>query len=63
MLLVFRGAYGCAVELVQGIKTNQYMSALLDLIKLLENTNSKVILVFDGQQLPAKVKYNLVGKI
>ncbi|XP_029187428.2 exonuclease 1-like isoform X2 [Acropora millepora] len=49
-----KGAYGCAMELVEGKKSSLYINYVLKRINMLLHFNVKPILVFDGCNLPSK---------
>ncbi|XP_020608082.1 exonuclease 1-like isoform X2 [Orbicella faveolata] len=49
-----KGAYGCAMELVEGKKSFIYVNYILKRINMLLHFNVKPILVFDGSYLPSK---------
>ncbi|KAM7433475.1 Rad2 nuclease [Porites harrisoni] len=49
-----KGAYGCAMELVEGKKSFVYVNYVLKRINMLLHFNVKPILVFDGSYLPSK---------
>lgn len=49
-----KGAYGCAMELVEGKKSFIYVNYVLKRVNMLLHFNVKPILVFDGSYLPSK---------
>jgi len=49
-----KGAYGCAMELVEGKKSFVYVNYVLKRVNMLLHFNVKPILVFDGSYLPSK---------
>ncbi|XP_022800229.1 exonuclease 1-like [Stylophora pistillata] len=49
-----KGAYGCAMELVDGKKSSVYVNYVLKRVDMLLHFNVKPILVFDGSYLPSK---------
>ncbi|KAL9953298.1 hypothetical protein ACROYT_G040694 [Oculina patagonica] len=49
-----KGAYGCAMELVEGKKSFIYINYILKRVNMLLHFNVKPILVFDGSYLPSK---------
>lgn len=53
-----KGVYSCAYQLVQGQKTTRHIDYCMKYVNLLLSFNIKPILVFDGQDLPAKRETN-----
>ncbi|KAI7888797.1 PIN domain-like protein [Mucor mucedo] len=51
---LYRGAYGCAYDLAQGLQTTSYVKFFMHLVKMLLYNNVTPIIVFDGQRLPIK---------
>ena len=51
-----KGAFGCAEQLVQGRYTDGYIKYVMKYINILLYHNIKPILVFDGRNLPSKVR-------
>lgn len=49
-----RGATTCAIQLVQGEETDLYVNYCIRYIKMLQSFDIRPILVFDGNNLPAK---------
>mmetsp|Transcript_5428 Transcript_5428/g.8007 ORF Transcript_5428/g.8007 Transcript_5428/m.8007 type:complete len:577 (+) Transcript_5428:79-1809(+) len=49
-----RGAYSCAKEIVQRIRTEKFINYGLSMAKMLQYYNITPVLVFDGARLPAK---------
>lgn len=49
-----KGASTCAIQLVQGEETNLYVNYCIRYIKMLQSFDIRPILVFDGNNLPAK---------
>ncbi|XP_068681697.1 exonuclease 1-like [Montipora foliosa] len=49
-----KGAYGCAMDLVEGKKSSVYVNYVLKRVNMLLHFNVKPILVFDGSHLPSK---------
>ncbi|VDK67915.1 unnamed protein product [Litomosoides sigmodontis] len=56
--LLHRGLIGCADKVAQGFETDFYIRYVLKYVKALLAIGCHVILVFDGQMLPAKNKTN-----
>ena len=51
-----KGAFGCAEQLIQGKPTDMYVKYVMKYVNLLLYHDIKPILVFDGRNLPSKVK-------
>ena len=51
-----KGAFGCAEQLVQNKPTDGYIKYVMKYVDLLLYHNIKPILVFDGRNLPSKVR-------
>lgn len=49
-----KGAFSCALELVQGTPTTRYVDYCVERIKMLQYHGIKPYLVFDGDYLPSK---------
>ncbi|VDM95525.1 unnamed protein product [Thelazia callipaeda] len=56
--LLHRGLIGCADKVAQGHETDFYIHYVMKYVKALLANNCHVILVFDGQMLPAKKETN-----
>uniref|UniRef100_A0AAF5PQD2 Exonuclease 1 n=1 Tax=Wuchereria bancrofti TaxID=6293 RepID=A0AAF5PQD2_WUCBA len=56
--LLHRGLIGCADKVAQGCETDFYIRYVLKYVKALLAIGCHVILVFDGQMLPAKKETN-----
>ena len=50
-----RGAYACATELVLNKPTTKYVDFSMHRVRLLKHYNIRLIIVFDGGPLPAKL--------
>ena len=53
-----KGAFGCAEQLIQGRPTDMYIKYVMKYVSLLLYHDIKPILVFDGRNLPSKVRQN-----
>ena len=53
-----KGAFGCAEQLVQGKPTDGYIKYVMKYVNLLLYHDIKPILVFDGRNLPSKVRHS-----
>ena len=53
-----KGAFGCAEQLIQGRPTDMYIKYVMKYVSLLLYYDIKPILVFDGRNLPSKVRQN-----
>ena len=51
-----KGAFGCAEQLVQNKPTEGYIKYVMKYVDLLLYHSIKPILVFDGRNLPSKVR-------
>ena len=51
-----KGAFGCAEQLCQGKPTDMYIKYVMKYVSLLLYHDIKPILVFDGRNLPSKVR-------
>ncbi|XP_062503333.1 exonuclease 1-like [Corticium candelabrum] len=49
-----KGAYGCALQLAQGTKTDLYVKYCMKRVNMMRFHNIRPILVFDGGYLPSK---------
>lgn len=49
-----KGAFSCAVELVQGTPTTRYVDYCVERVKLLQHHGITPYLIFDGDYLPSK---------
>uniref|UniRef100_A0A0R3RJ64 Exonuclease 1 n=1 Tax=Elaeophora elaphi TaxID=1147741 RepID=A0A0R3RJ64_9BILA len=56
--LLHRGLIGCADKVVQGCETDFYIRYVLKYVRALLAIGCHIILVFDGQMLPAKKETN-----
>ncbi|MCP9259221.1 Exonuclease 1 [Dirofilaria immitis] len=56
--LLHRGLIGCADKIAQGCETDFYIRYVLKYIRALLAVDCHIILVFDGQMLPAKKETN-----
>lgn len=54
MSFIYKGCYGYAYELNNGIETNEYMLYLLNIIRLIRGNGIECVAVFDGRSLRAK---------
>ena len=53
-----KGAFGCAEQLIQGKPTDMYIKYVMKYVNLLLYHDIKPILVFDGRNLPSKVRHS-----
>ena len=51
-----KGAFGCAEQLIQKRPTDMYIRYVMKYVNLLLYHDIKPILVFDGRNLPSKVR-------
>uniref|UniRef100_A0AC34FUM2 Exonuclease 1 n=1 Tax=Panagrolaimus sp. ES5 TaxID=591445 RepID=A0AC34FUM2_9BILA len=56
--LLHRSFTGCAIEVAEGKRSHMYVNFIRRYVDLLLNQDCHVILVFDGQPLPAKKNVN-----
>ncbi|MFH4973359.1 hypothetical protein AB6A40_000068 [Gnathostoma spinigerum] len=58
--LLHRGLFGCASQIAQGQETDFYIRYVAKYVRMFLAINCHVILVFDGQSLPAKQDTNKI---